>query len=75
MTTLEETRILSYLQKHITATLPELRRACMPGMQREWVNRAVADLEWLGYVTVYYERDGKPFALEITERGSRCPTC
>ena len=70
MTTREETRILGYLQAHPTSNLTDLLKACLPGAPRAWAERVIANLEWLGYVAVYYA-GSDPVALQITDRGRR----
>ncbi len=69
MTTPEETRILRYLCHHTPAAVNDLLRNCLPGAAPDWGSRVIANLEWLGYVTVYYARGGDPVALELTPRG------
>jgi hypothetical protein len=69
MTTHEETRVLRYLRTHTPARVSDLLKSCLPGATPEWGNRIIADLEWLGYVTVHYARSGDPIALEITTKG------
>ena len=69
MMTAEETKVLAYLRRQPHATLAEVTRACLPGASREWVDRVVANLNWLGYITVYRGRDGEPAALQITGKG------
>jgi hypothetical protein len=72
MTTVEETRILHYLRRHTPAALPDILATCLPGAPAEWGGRVIADLEWLGYVTVHYGGGGDPIALEITPKGLSC---
>jgi hypothetical protein len=67
----EEAKILRYLRQHFTAHTSALVKNCLPGTPRDWVNRIIADLEWLGYVTVYYSANGNPLTLEITDKGLR----
>jgi hypothetical protein len=71
MTTHEEIKVLRYLRGHTPAALGELLRACLPGTPLDWGKRIISDLEWLGYVTVYYGRGGDPVALEITPKGAQ----
>ena len=72
MTTHEETRILRYLRSHTPARVCDLLKSCLPGAPQEWGNRILANLEWLGYITVYYEPGGDPVALELTSKGMSC---
>jgi hypothetical protein len=65
----EESRILGYLRKHCSATAADLARVCLGGVAPDWVGRAVAHLEWLGYVTLFYGPDAKPAVVQITDRG------
>jgi hypothetical protein len=69
MLTHEETKILGYLRKHWTSPLSDVIRVCLPGAQPEWAKRVLADLEWLGYIVVYYDQRGEPLALQSTEKG------
>ena len=43
--------------------------ACLPGAPPHLGSRVISDLEWLGYVTVYYGGDGNPLTLQLTDRG------
>ena len=63
----EEAKVLSYLRQHSHASVRDVAAVC--GQAR--VARIVADLDWQGYVTVFYEPGGEPSALQITERGRR----
>ena len=65
----EEKRILSYLRQHITATAAEVGRACLPGAARAWVDRVLANLDWLGYLTAYAGPDGDSTLLQVTAKG------
>jgi hypothetical protein len=69
MLTLEETRILSYLHRHAFSPVADLLRRCFPGAPAELARRVIANLEWLNNVTVFYDRQGDPIALQITEKG------
>ena len=69
MLTPEQARLIEYLQTRLMATLDELITACWPGAAPALVNRALADLEWLGYVVIYYDAAGEPLAVQTTERG------
>jgi hypothetical protein len=73
MFTLEEARVLGYLQQKVTAPLADVARACLPGASPDWVKRVMSELEWLGYVVIYYDPAGEPTAVQTTERGLRCP--
>jgi hypothetical protein len=72
VTTHEEAKILGYLREHPTSSVRDILGACLPGAPRPWGQRLIANLEWLGYVTVYYAGDGEPVALQITDRGRHC---
>jgi hypothetical protein len=69
MLTPEETKLLLYLRRHLSAALTELIAACLPGSPPEWAIRMLAQLEWLGYVVTYQGWNGKPALVQITERG------
>ena len=70
MMTLEETRVLEYLQRHPSASVAEVARSCLSGaIARGWVDRVVANLDWLGYIAVLNGPDGEPAALQITQKG------
>ena len=73
MLTPEQSRILQYLQRRLMAPLEDMAKACWPGAAPALLKRALADLEWLGYVVVYYDPAGEPLAIQTTERGMRCP--
>lgn len=73
MLTPEQTRILHHLQNHFITPLADVAEACLPGASPDLVKRVLADLEWLGYVVVYYDELGEPLTIEMTERGMRCP--
>jgi DNA-binding MarR family transcriptional regulator len=66
----EQARILHYLRDHSLSSLSDLCRTTntSPG----WVKRVLADLEWLGYIVVYYDRRGEPLSVQTTERGMEC---
>jgi hypothetical protein len=61
--------VLAYLRRHLTATATEVARACLPAAPPDWINRIVAELDWLGYVTVFPGPDGEPHALQLTDKG------
>ncbi len=63
----EEVKVLSYLRRHIYASVRDVAAVC----GQAWITREVAELDWLGYVTVFYGPGGEPAALQITERGLR----
>jgi len=69
MMTPEEAKVVAYLRTHSSASVAEVARACLPGPSREWVNRILANLDWLGYITVYPGKDGNPAAMQITDAG------
>jgi DNA-binding MarR family transcriptional regulator len=69
MMTSEETRVLEYLRRHGSVAVSEVARACLSGASPEWVDRVVANLDWLGYVAVHHGPEGEPVALQITEKG------
>jgi hypothetical protein len=67
MMTSEETRVLVYLRQHGITSVAALSGSCLAGLPTDWVARIVANLDWLGYVTLY--GDGPHAALQITEKG------
>ncbi len=70
MMTPEETRILNYLRVHPSASMVDVARACLSGgATMEWLERVVANLDWLGYVAVYQGLNGASATLQITEKG------
>jgi len=69
MVTPEQARILGYLRHHVVAPFDSIVAACLPGSPRDWAGRTLADLEWLGYVTVYSTREGEPASIELTAIG------
>jgi hypothetical protein len=70
MMTSEETRILNYLRKHPSAAVADVASACLSGeATTEWVERVVANLDWLGYVAVHHGPNGESAALQLTEKG------
>jgi hypothetical protein len=69
MLTPEQERILHHLHARLIVPTAELAAACLPGASAAWVNRVLGDLEWLGYVVVYYDAAGLPRTVEMTERG------
>ena len=69
MLTPEETRVLAYLRKCRGSTVADLAAACFGGTTSAWVSRAVANLDWLGYITIFRGRGGEPTALQLTEMG------
>jgi hypothetical protein len=71
MITPEESKVLSYLRQHVTAHVAEIIHSCLPGATLAWVNRIIAELEWLGYVTVFYSPAGHPVTLGLTDKGTR----
>ena len=70
MMTPEETRVLDYLRTHPSASVADVARNCLAGeATAEWVERVVANLDWLGYVALYHGLNGSSAALQITENG------
>jgi hypothetical protein len=69
MMTSEEVKVLNYLRQHGTASVVVLAQGCLPGLSPDWVGRIVANLDWLGYLTVYGESNGAQAVLQITEKG------
>ena len=69
MMTSEEARVLEYLRRHGSAPVADVARGCLSGAPSEWVDRVVANLDWLGYVAVHRGPAGEPAALQITEKG------
>ena len=69
MMTPEETKVLTYLRKRLSATVADVATTCFSGTPPEWVSRIIANLDWLGYLTVYYGPGGTPAALQITDKG------
>ncbi len=65
----EERKILSYLRKHFTATADELSRACLPGVSRDWLERILANLDWLGYLSLYPGQDSDSALFQVTAKG------
>ncbi len=68
MMTFEETKVLRYLGRRLSATMADVGQACLCGAPSEWVGRVVANLDWLGYVTVF-PGDGCDSTLRITQKG------
>jgi hypothetical protein len=69
MMTSEEARALAYLRRYGSASVADVARGCLSGAPQEWVDRVVANLDWLGYVAVHRGPAGAPAALQITEKG------
>jgi hypothetical protein len=65
----EQSLVLRYLGQRPTALFRDVLKACLPGTSLEWGKRVLCDLEWLGYITVYPDGNGEPFALQITDKG------
>ena len=65
----EQNVVLRYLGRRSTALFREVVKSCLPGATLEWAQRILADLEWLGYITVYPDGNGAPLALQITDKG------
>jgi hypothetical protein len=73
MLTPEEARVLAYLRRHGSALVADVARSCLAGASPEWVDRVVANLDWLGYVAVHHGPAGDPVALQITQKGREGP--
>ena len=71
MITFEEARVLAYLQRRPAAPASDVFRSSLPATPPSWWARLIANLEWLGYVTAYYDAAGDPVALHLTEKGRR----
>ena len=70
MMTPEETKILDYLRIHPSASMADVARDCLSGgATTEWLERVVANLDWLGYVAVHHGTNGASATLQITEKG------
>lgn len=69
MMTSEETKVLAYLRDHGTASVGTLARACLTGWSPDWMTRVVANLDFLGYITVFGESRGAQAMLQLTEKG------
>ncbi len=69
MLTPEESKILAYLHNHTFSPVADLLRRCFPGAPADHARRVIANLEWLNNLTVFYDREGEPLALQITEKG------
>ena len=61
------------LRRHATSRRGEPAETCLPGVSAGWLRRVLADLEWLGYVVVFWDPAGEPAAVQPTEKGRRCP--
>jgi hypothetical protein len=68
MMTFEETKVLQYLGRRFSATMADVGQTCLSGAPPEWVGRVVANLDWLGYVTVF-PGGGHDSTLRITQKG------
>jgi hypothetical protein len=53
MLTPEEASILTYLRSHQGASLADVAHDCLGGTPVALAARAVANLDWLGYVAVF----------------------
>ena len=42
---------------------------CFPGAADGWLTRVLANLDWLGYVTIFNGPDGRPDAVGLTDKG------
>jgi hypothetical protein len=67
----EQVKVLAYLRRHVFATVRDVAAACFNGATATWMCRVLAELTWLGYVTVFNGPDGEPTALQITQIGLR----
>jgi hypothetical protein len=69
MLTPEETRILHYLDRHGSASVLELARACLSRAGSAWLDRVIGHLDWLGYVTLYPRAEEGPALVQLTDHG------
>jgi hypothetical protein len=69
----EEARVLAYLRQHGSASVANVARACLAGASPAWLDRVVANLDWLGCVAVHHGPAGDPVALQITQKGLEGP--
>jgi hypothetical protein len=67
----EQVKVLAYLRRHVFATVRDVAAACFKGAAVTWVSRVLAELTWLGYITVFNGPEGEPTALQITQKGLR----
>jgi hypothetical protein len=65
MITPEEARILAYLRPRGNCRFASLQA----NASRQWAERAVGDLEWLGCVVVFHDPAGQPTSVQITPAG------
>jgi hypothetical protein len=65
----EQSLVLRYLRSRAVAPIRAVLTACLHGTPLELGKRVLADLEWLGYITVYCGSDGEPLAVQITDKG------
>jgi hypothetical protein len=72
MLTREESKVLGYLCHHPIAQMSVVVKNSLPAATSDWSHRIVADLEWLGYITVPYSQFGTPVTIEITRKGLAC---
>ena len=68
MLSYEEAKVLCYLRGRRAATVEDIA-ACLQMSSRAWAERVLAELEWLGLVTVL---PGMPGAVQLTDRGADC---
>jgi hypothetical protein len=69
MLTREETQVLGYLRQHRCARATDLAQACGTGSWGEGLAQVISQLDWLGYVTVFWGSAGDQSLLQITEKG------
>ncbi len=67
--TREEARVLGYLRQHRSARATDLAHTCETGGWTEGLAQVISQLDWLGYVTVFWGPAGEPSLLQLTERG------
>jgi hypothetical protein len=66
----EESRVMAYLRRRRCVEVDELAAACLPGAVSGWVEQLLANLDWLGYVTLFPAAGAAPAVVQITERGA-----
>jgi DNA-binding MarR family transcriptional regulator len=71
MLTLEETRSLTYLELHPSASVSELARVGLARASSAELDRLLAHLNWLGYVSVYRGADEEVLLVQLTDQGRR----
>src|SRR5262245_25455076 len=58
MLTYEQAKVLGHLRRQGTSRQGEPAEKCLPVVSTDWPRRVLADLEWLGYVVVFWDRAG-----------------